>query len=93
MASSRRWRRFMRFRIMSSPACSERCRCGISRGSAIMRVDQRGVGLDAVDGGEAQARQVRDEAQDALHEVAEGRLAGQVAPQLVRSTPVSTISA
>ena len=27
-------RRFIRFRIRSSPACSDRCRCGISRGSS-----------------------------------------------------------
>ena len=33
-ASARRWRRFMRFRIRSLPACSDRCRCGISRGSS-----------------------------------------------------------
>ena len=32
-ASSRRCRRFMRFKIMSSPDCSERCRCGIRRWS------------------------------------------------------------
>ncbi len=36
-ASARRWRRFIRFRIMSSPACSERWRCGISRGSSAIR--------------------------------------------------------
>ena len=33
-ASARRWRRRMRFRIRSLPACSDRCRCGISRGSS-----------------------------------------------------------
>ena len=27
-ASARLWRRFIRFRIMSSPDCSDRCRCG-----------------------------------------------------------------
>ena len=32
----RAWRRFMRFRIMSSPDCSDRCRCGIRRGSSAM---------------------------------------------------------
>ena len=32
-ASARLWRRFIRLRIMSSPACSDRWRCGISRGS------------------------------------------------------------
>ena len=34
IASARECRRFMRLRIMSSPACSDRCRCGISRGSS-----------------------------------------------------------
>ena len=29
-------RRFIRFRIMSSPDCSDKCRCGISRGSSAM---------------------------------------------------------
>ena len=32
-ASARRCRRFMRLRMRSSPACSDKCRCGISRGS------------------------------------------------------------
>ena len=32
-ASARLWRRFIRLRIMSSPACSDRWKCGISRGS------------------------------------------------------------
>ena len=32
-ASARLWRRFMRLRIRSSPACSDRWKCGISRGS------------------------------------------------------------
>ncbi|MCY1381811.1 hypothetical protein D9M69_697660 [compost metagenome] len=34
--SSRLWRRFMRFKIMSSPDCRLRCRCGISRRSPAM---------------------------------------------------------
>ncbi len=33
-ASARKCRRFMRFRIRSLPACMDRCRCGISRGSS-----------------------------------------------------------
>ena len=37
-ASARACRRFMRLRIMSSPACSERCRCGISRGSSAIAI-------------------------------------------------------
>ena len=32
-ASARLWRRFMRFKIISSPACSDKCKCGIRRGS------------------------------------------------------------
>ena len=66
IASSRRCRRFMRFRIMSSPACSDRCRCGISRGSSAMRVHQIVVGLDGVDRGQPQPRQVRHLPQDRL---------------------------
>src|SRR6516162_510296 len=33
-ASAREWRRFMRFSVRSSPACRDRCRCGISRSSS-----------------------------------------------------------
>ncbi len=36
-ASARECRRCIRFRIRSLPACSERCRCGISRGSPSRR--------------------------------------------------------
>ena len=32
-ASARLWRRFIRLRIRSSPACSDRWKCGSSRGS------------------------------------------------------------
>ena len=39
-ASARRWRRFMRFRIRSLPAWSERCRWGMSRGSSAQQGDQ-----------------------------------------------------
>ena len=42
---AREWRRFMRFRIRSSPACSERCRCGISRGSSAISRQQLVVDL------------------------------------------------
>ena len=65
------WRRFMRFRIMSSPDCSERCRCGVSRGSVCESVDQVGVGLDAVDRGEAQPLEAGRGAQDRLDEAAQ----------------------
>ena len=65
------WRRFMRLRIMSSPACSDRCRCGIRRGSSAMASHQMRVGLDLVDGGQAQALELGHVAQDVPHELAE----------------------
>ena len=40
--SARPWRRFMRFRIRSSPACTLRCRCGIRRGSVATRSTRSG---------------------------------------------------
>jgi hypothetical protein len=41
-------------------------------------VDQRGVGLDGIDRTDAQARQVGDQPQDALHQVAQRRAARQI---------------
>ncbi len=63
IASSRRCRRFMRFRIRSSPACRVRCRCGISRGSSRDQAHQVRVDLDRVDRGEPQPRQLRHQRQ------------------------------
>ena len=55
--------------------------------------EQIGVGLDAIDRGQAKARQVRQFAQQPPHQPAELRRARRDrAPQEVRSTPVSTIS-
>jgi hypothetical protein len=47
-------RRFMRFRIMSSPGLQERCRCGISRFGRRWP-HQRRIGLDGIDRGDAAA--------------------------------------
>ena len=71
MASARRCRRFMRLRIRSSPACNDRCRCGISRAFAGERVEQIGVGLDRIDRGQPQPLELRHVAQDLLHQQAE----------------------
>ena len=78
MASARRCRRFMRLRIRSSPACSDRCRCGISRGSLAKRVEQVAVGLDRIDRRQPQPRELRHVLQDLLHQRAEPRRARQV---------------
>ena len=58
-AFARLWRRFMRFRIISSPACSDRWKCGISRGSPAISSNKRIVDLDAVERGQAQALKPR----------------------------------
>ena len=76
--SARKCRRFMRLRIMSSPDCRLRCRCGISRRSRRQRIVQRLVGLDRIDRRNPEPRQVRDVAQDRLHQLAEARLARQI---------------
>ena len=73
-----RCRRFMRLRIRSSPACSDRCRCGISRGSSAKRVEQVAVGLDRIDRGQPQPLELRHVLEDLLHQRAELRRARQV---------------
>ena len=77
-ASARRCRRFMRLRIMSSPCWSERWRCGISRSSSAMARISVVVDLDRIDGGEAQALELRHMAEDGAHQPAELRAARQV---------------
>ena len=78
IASSRKCRRFIRFRIMSSPACRDRCRCGIRRGSRGDRQHQVFIRLDAVDRRDPQPRQIRHQPQDAHHQIAKTRAARQV---------------
>ena len=80
IASAREWRRFMRLRIRSSPCCSERCRCGIRRGSSAERIEQVAVGLDRVDRRDAQPLELRHVPQDLPHQRSEPRAAGQVRP-------------
>ncbi len=47
---SRAWRRFMRFRIMLSPDCTERWKCGISRSSsAIARSNASSTSMESMD--------------------------------------------
>ena len=51
------------------------------------------VHLDRIDGTDPQARQVGHQFQDPHHQIAQSAaLTGRSAPQLVRSTPVSTTS-
>ncbi len=52
-ASVRLWRRFIRFRIMSLPACRERCRCGINRGSLAIASEKLVIRLDTIDRGQS----------------------------------------
>ena len=92
-ASARRWRRFMRFRIMSSPACSERCRCGISRGSlgdqARTGPRRSRPGRSRRGAGAAAPAPASGSARTSWPSVG---WPGRSAPQLVMSTPVSTTS-
>ena len=78
-ASARQWRRFMRFRVMSSPACSERCRCGISRSSsAIARIRSASASTESIE--ESRSRGSSGTSlQDLAHELAERHLARKVA--------------
>ena len=50
MASRRACRRFMRLRMRSSPACSDKCRCGISRSSrAKASMRSRSASTESID--------------------------------------------
>ena len=69
----------MRFRIRSSPDCSDRWRCGISRSSSAIASHQGVVGLDRIDRGEAEALELRHVPEDRSDQPAEARPAGQVA--------------
>ena len=79
-ASARLWRRFMRLRIRSSPACRLRCRCGISRGSsAISRTGRRRSRRGrARTGAGAAGRAQRQQARDQLAERRAARQVGAV---------------
>ena len=77
-ASARVWRRFMRLRIMSSPACS---------GEMQMRHQPRLLGEQApqvvvdrgrIDGGQPQARQFRHQREQPAHQLAQRRAAREV---------------
>ena len=80
-ASARGWRRFMRFRIRSSPAWSERCRCGISRGSSAISRQSIVVDLDRIERRQAQPRAAPAPARATVAaQLAEARPARQIAP-------------
>ena len=92
MASSRRCRRFIRFRIMSSPACSDRCRCGISRGSPAIASTSRGsASTESIEESRSRGRS-GTAARIAATRSPSRPPPSRSAPQLVRSTPVSTTS-
>ena len=67
----------MRLRIMSSPDCKRKVQMRHQARLLGDGVDQVRVGLDLVDGGQAQAPQLGDLAQDLPHEPAQGHLARQ----------------
>ena len=76
--SARSWRRFMRFRIRSSPAWTDRCRCGISRGSSAIRRQRSSSISTGSSEDRREARQVRHQRQQAAHHLAQRRPARQV---------------
>ncbi len=85
IASSRRCRRFIRFRIRSSPCCKDRCRCGIRRGSVAMACIRFVVHLDGIDRTDPQARQIGHQPQDTHDQIAQlggGRQIGAPAGQV-----------
>ena len=48
-ASAREWRRFMRFRTMSSPDCRDRWRCGISGLVASASIRSRSASMESIE--------------------------------------------
>ena len=91
-ASSARWRRFIRFRIRSEPACSERCRCGINRGSLSIR-RQRSSSMQAGSSDESRNRSSSGtSASSRRASWPRAGLPGRSWPYEVMSTPVSTTS-
>ncbi len=78
MASARRCRRFMRLRMRSSPDCSDRCRCGISRGSlASASSRSRSASTESIDDSRSRF-ELRHVLEDLLDQRAELRRARQV---------------
>ena len=76
--SARRWRRRIRFRIRSAPCWSERCRCGMSRGSSASRSPEPFVEDGGVQGGQAQAREVGNQREQSPKGGGEARPIGQI---------------
>ena len=79
-AWARLWRRFIRLRIRSSPACSDRWKCGISRGSPATSSNSALVDLDPVERGQAQALQSRQSQQALAQRPEAAVVAGDVDP-------------
>ena len=93
MASSRKCRRFMRFKIRSSPCCRDRCKCGIKRGSVAMAcINAESTSIESI---ELIRRRGKSGTSFRIRSTKSPKrgVAGKSAPQLVISTPVSTISA
>ena len=70
--------------MRSSPDCSDRCKVRHQPRFGGDDVEQRGIGLDAVERGQPQARQVRHVTQDRAHKFAKSQIAkSRVAEGLV----------
>ncbi len=77
-AAARECRRFMRLRMRSSPDCSERWRCGISRGSSANAASSSSS-ISTQSSEESRSRSsAADMAQDLPHQRAELRRAGEI---------------
>ena len=68
----------MRFRIRSSPAWSERWRCGISRGSSAISRHRVVVDLDRIERGQPQPLELRHQREQAAAQLAERGLPRQI---------------
>jgi hypothetical protein len=68
----------MRLSTRLSPACSAQVQIGHQPRLGLEQLEQVRIDLGRVDRRQAQARQVGDQLEDAAHQLAQGRLAGQV---------------
>ena len=92
IASSRLWRRFIRFKIILSPACSDRCKYGVILGSVVKASNKAG----SISAGSMEDRRKRDKSGTSFKtrrtRSPKGGAPGRSPPQLDKSTPVRTTS-
>ena len=79
-ASRRKWRRFIRLRIRSSPCWSERWTCGITRGSPAISSNSKGsISIPSSEDSRSRSK-ARERLEDRRDQLAQRRGIGQIMP-------------